>query len=31
MHDYDKHLCILKNTKSDGDVVTAICPEFMIN
>lgn len=31
MHDYDKHLYILKNTKSDGDVVTAICPEFMIN
>lgn len=31
IHDYDKHLCILKNTKSDGDVVTAICPEFMIN
>ena len=31
VHDYDKHLCILKNTKSDGDVVTAICPEFMIN
>lgn len=31
MQDYDKHLCILKNTKSDGDVVTAICPEFMIN
>lgn len=21
----------IKNTKSDGDVVTAICPEFMIN
>lgn len=31
IHDYDKHLCILKNTKSDGDIVTAICPEFMIN
>lgn len=31
IHDYDRHLCILKNTKSDGDVVTAICPEFMIN
>lgn len=31
VHDYDKHLCILKNTKSSGDVVTAICPEFMIN
>lgn len=31
IHDYDKHLCILKNTKSDSDVVTAICPEFMIN
>lgn len=31
IQDYDKHLCILKNTKSDGDVVTAICPEFMIN
>lgn len=31
VHDYDKHLCILKNTKSDGDIVTAICPEFMIN
>ena len=31
VHDYDKHLCILKNTKSSGDVITAICPEFMIN
>lgn len=31
VHDYDKHLCILKNTKSNGDVITAICPEFMIN
>ena len=31
IHDYDKHLCILKNTKSSGDVITAICPEFMIN
>ena len=31
VHDYDKHLCVLKNTKSDGDIVTAICPEFMIN
>lgn len=31
VHDYDKHLCILKNTKKDGDIVTAICPEFMIN
>lgn len=31
IHDYDRHLCILKNTKSDGDIVTAICPEFMIN
>lgn len=31
IHDYDKHLCILKNTKSDGNIVTAICPEFMIN
>lgn len=31
IHDYNKHLCILKNTKSGGDIVTAICPEFMIN
>lgn len=31
VQDYDKHLCILKNTKSNGDVITAICPEFMIN
>lgn len=31
VHDYDKHLCILKNTKSNGDIITAICPEFMIN
>ena len=31
VQDYDKHLCILKNTKSSGDVITAICPEFMIN
>ena len=31
VHDYDKHLCILKNTKSSGDIITAICPEFMIN
>lgn len=31
VHDYDKHLYILKNTKKDGDIVTAICPEFMIN
>lgn len=31
VHDYDKHLCILKNTKSSGDTITAICPEFMIN
>lgn len=31
VHDYDKHLCVLKNTRRDGDVITAICPEFMIN
>lgn len=31
VHDYDKHLCILQNTKSNGDIITAICPEFMIN
>lgn len=31
VQDYDKRLCLLKNTKSNGNVVTAICPEFMIN
>lgn len=31
VQDYDKRLCLLKNTKNDGNVVTAICPEFMIN
>ena len=31
VQDYDKRLCLLKNTKNNGNVVTAICPEFMIN
>ena len=31
VQDYDKRLCLLKNTKSNGNIVTAICPEFMIN
>lgn len=31
VQDYDKRLCILKNTKNNGNIVTAICPEFMIN
>lgn len=31
VQDYDKRLYLLKNTKSNGNVVTAICPEFMIN
>jgi len=22
---------VLKNTKSNNDIITAICPEFMIN
>lgn len=31
VQDYDKRLCLLKNTKNNGNIVTAICPEFMIN
>ena len=31
VQDYDKRLCILKNTKNNGNIVTAICPEFMVN
>lgn len=31
VQDYDKHLYVLKNTKNNNDVVTAICPEFMLN
>lgn len=31
VQDYDKRLCLLKNTKNNGNIVTAICPEFMVN
>lgn len=31
LQDYDKRLYITKNTTSIGNVVTAICPEFMLN
>lgn len=31
VQDYDNRLCLLKNTKNNGNAVTAICPEFMIN